>query len=282
MVLMCRLCGETKHQSQIKCTIDDQSLKIEQKLTVCCRWRLFANHTNLPKNVCQSCFQHLERSWYFAETVAQAQQKLFDDLNNFECPDPESVTVKIEDDVEIDEEMFHDENVSLVTVSELNVWKDTTENLRSSDDQILIKEGPDEYERETDEEIIEISPSALVVELPIPAEQHFELPNKYLKFPQCLSSNDRNPDGTVTNEAIQRLNLVNWSIYQHRCKECDQMFEEQIDLTVHHKKEHANIKMRFHCWLCKSIDPANERSYSDKTHLNRHIIREHIPHLEYW
>lgn len=80
METLCRLCAEEKSPKQLTCSIDDQRLHIEQKLIDCCRWSSFIVNTEMPKMICDICFESLEQSWSFAEKVARAQEQLLSQL----------------------------------------------------------------------------------------------------------------------------------------------------------------------------------------------------------
>lgn len=99
MTTYCRLCAELKTGDDLSTTIHDAALKIEEKLIICCQWNNY-RHTNpnLPDAVCYSCFEKLEKCWLFSETVAIAQAKLQEILQ-----DTELVDIKYEINAEDDE-----------------------------------------------------------------------------------------------------------------------------------------------------------------------------------
>lgn len=78
MGILCLLCADDRPAEHIKCTIDDPSQNIEQKLVDCCRWEMFRGilFANLPKQICEFCLNSLESSWRFVEKVERAQHIL--------------------------------------------------------------------------------------------------------------------------------------------------------------------------------------------------------------
>lgn len=76
MVIWCRLCAEERNPDEIKTTIDDIGLSIATKLNICCKWETLQPDDVLPKQLCHFCFDKLEMSWEFAQSVSIAQTKL--------------------------------------------------------------------------------------------------------------------------------------------------------------------------------------------------------------
>lgn len=105
---ICRLCGKKKTPKQLAHTI---GLNVEQKLIECCRWNSLVSREYdelMPKSICMACFRQLENSWSFAESVAEAQQKLLSIVAALKPPTIEYVNtsnVKAETDDQIDSYM---------------------------------------------------------------------------------------------------------------------------------------------------------------------------------
>lgn len=264
MKACCRLCGQM--QKKIKCKITDEALQIEQKLSDCCRWNLYQNKNNLPESVCVSCFECLERSWLFCEKVAATQEKLINDLKENEPKPYHSLNIKSEDVV-----------------------------VGDASSSVLDWDEGDSSEHEHVEMEIKVEPFVLLTNLEegnVNVNEEIAVNTTYgdetieshvaqkINFPKCLSSNDCNSDGTVDDRAISKLNLCNWSLFQHQCNECDQFFIDSLRLIQHHKRHHALSVLRFKCWLCKNAPES--RSYTSRRTLYRHIVRHHIPYLAYW
>lgn len=307
MESICRLCGESKPQSQIKCSINDKSLNIEQKLFDCCRWILYQSYENLPDSVCESCFTSLENSWKFAEAVGQAQQKLADELKSMviqqeDRTSPMNIKVEVGIGIEIKDEMLCDidsNEIQMVVANELDAWFDDNELGSSEEETQFLTEASVEKEVEKNSGKSKKSSGGSSKLRPRKSKKiRSSKANKEPKndekveddtlesfmtydcnYPECVSADDRNSDGTVKAEAIDKLKICNWTIFQHQCNVCNACFNESYDLNRHHKREHCHSELRYKCWLCKE---SKNLSYSKRTVLFRHIVRHHIPHLAYW
>lgn len=264
MEVFCRLCGQIQFPEEIKCKVTDETLQIEQKLKDCCRWHLYLNQNNLPESVCISCFECLERSWQFCEMVASTQEKLINNLNENELESHHPLDVKLEDDI------LGDASLSVFDWNE----RDSNEHV-----EMEIKVEPFVLLTNLDRENENVN-EEIEVNTPYGDETIENQALQIIKFPECLSTNDCNSDGTVDDRAISKLNLCNWSLFQHQCNECDQFFIDSLRLIQHHKRHHALSILRFKCWLCK--DATESRSYTSRRTLYRHIVRHHIPYLAYW
>lgn len=83
----CRLCAELKDPVEIVTSITDAENLIEQKLTVCCQWKVKYTKQRLPQDVCTVCLGKLDKCWTFVQNVKLAQHKLqeiFGEWNIFE------------------------------------------------------------------------------------------------------------------------------------------------------------------------------------------------------
>lgn len=78
MTSYCRLCAELKEPDEIVTSITDAESLIEQKLMVCCQWKVKYTKQKLPQYVCTVCSDKLDKCWIFAQNVKLAQNKLED------------------------------------------------------------------------------------------------------------------------------------------------------------------------------------------------------------
>lgn len=76
MTSYCRLCAEIKEPDEILTNITDAESLIEQKLTVCCQWKVKYTKQKLPQDVCTVCSDKLDKCWIFVQNVKLAQHKL--------------------------------------------------------------------------------------------------------------------------------------------------------------------------------------------------------------
>lgn len=286
--VFCRLCGLTKHLNHIKCKIDDQSLNIEKKLIDCCRWNSYSVNEQYPKHVCTECFDLLEKCWEFVETVAATQRKLADSFerDNYLMPKAKSpISITVDGGIGLIEEFpNYDNSFDGMEMDEVNDWFDDNSiyndsNLSPEINQELLMD-------------VKLQPIVLLERLKEPIIKHetiiedeseTTLNDETLKsfiandidFPKCLNAEDKNADGTVKGESIERLKLDDWSVYQHQCNECHLSFLNHSELAWHYKSDHSVVTLRYRCWLCSM-------SYTVRGKLLRHIAHKHIPHLDYW
>lgn len=133
MDIFCRLCGQIRILKEIKCTINDKTKNIEQKLIDCCRWSQYQNDEHLPHNICNSCFECLEECWQFCEKLVATQIHLKDNFsdwkpNSQQPMNPNFPSVKIEL-VNFKDEFLDDDQ----SIEELptNTWsEDETSRIR--------------------------------------------------------------------------------------------------------------------------------------------------------
>lgn len=78
MTNYCRLCAELKDSVEIATSITDTDNLIEQKLIECCQWQVEKANRHLPKEVCMSCLDKLDKCWLFSQSVQFSQQKLLE------------------------------------------------------------------------------------------------------------------------------------------------------------------------------------------------------------
>lgn len=251
---VCRLCANEKLPDELTCSIDDQALNIEQKLIECCRWNaLITNeYDGFPRRVCFVCYQQLENCWSFAESVAQAQQQLLEYTANIK---PTNVVQM--------------EGIVISNTDELN--EDSKNEVQSSLD--LLDFSP-KYENDFAEPILDEDNDKkpnldnIVIHERRKIFSHFDIM-------ALLTNNDKNSDGSVSQEAISKLNLDDWSILKLHCYVCNELFENHRSLRSHFSRNHSNQTLRILCTICNS-------SFSKKRSVYRHIISSHRPYLKFW
>lgn len=239
MVTICRLCGLPKSKEQIESEINES---IERKLLACCRWQNFqgCKYQHLPKGVCNDCFKCLEWSWAFAENVKRVQCTL---INQFQGESKNSSRIS---------KLHLDKGETRIEKTELRPqsWCPELNERIKKEESIVIQEKRDDDFPKTSKDTI---------------------------FPYCLKINDFNVDGTVKPEAISRLKLINWTLVQKHCNECNQCFTDEHEFIKHFKQDHRLEQIRYKCKLCKK-----SRSYTRRRMYYQHIIKHHIPYLAYW
>lgn len=98
----CRLCADIKTDDELNIEISDTKLKIHEKLVACCQWDTYQSNVNFPYRICYFCYERLEKSWLFSESIAYAQKKLQEVLHEIEL-----APVKCDLDVDDDDVGFH-------------------------------------------------------------------------------------------------------------------------------------------------------------------------------
>lgn len=267
---VCRLCGETKPPSRIKCKINDTN--IEQKLIDCCRWHLYEDYKNLPEHICHSCFKSLEASWIFAENVALAQQKL---LETFESAiKVETTYVEPEINEPANKEII-DEDVKDIEIS------CTPIDFGASDDYDYSQNLSDIDNADFDSiEIPEPVPSVSEKKESVTSDNvQFTQPMTPFDFDllSVLTDDDRNADGTIKLEKIEKLNLEDWSKLYYPCWVCNATHFDNVALKDHISSEHPCNEQRIVCPFCST-----KIIFSRRTTLYDHMRKHHLPHLKYW
>lgn len=243
----CRLCAETRPLEKMS-DINNPELNIEQKLIDCCRWNHFKElntNGNLPEHICIVCLEKLEQCWLFSELVASAQYKLIEILGNNQLTPCDENSQKLEDDTV--NEYYYDGSVDILseTSAKVNVYVEIVENQQNLSDKD-IEANPMEYHSS---ECMKLEKTAKKLNKNIRrhknqsinesgkkmsqrdfnqnegdpctnVEKSFHSLNFVNNFPRLLKLEERNDDGTVNSDAIQRLGLVNWMVLQHQCWIC--------------------------------------------------------------
>lgn len=96
------------------------------------------------------------------------------------------------------------------------------------------------------------------------------------KIVDHLRKEECNADGTVTLAGVQRLQLLEWSLFQLRCHVCDYQAADGLYLRRHIRYRHPDAPPYTHCCiLCKKDYPTTGKIY-------RHLRRSHLRYLEHW
>lgn len=263
---ICRLCGERKCSDEIIAQLDNKSFDIETKLIVCCQWNTFSEITSekLTRNVCIECYQSLQQCWYFAEQVRCVQLKL---LSNLECT--------VEDDNQ------HDSLNELSTISD----NDIQPSLSSDEEHFttIDLDVKNDLDSQKSAHVIKFEEASVTEQHELECIQS-EKQDKTSKpfafnernFLEAVTKDDRNSDGTVKPEAIQRLGLENWAIVQYRCYLCQKRLLDRYEWRNHMKIEHPGYQIRHLCNIC------NIKSYTVRAPLLRHVMNKHRQYLKHW
>lgn len=277
----CRLCAKEKYSDEIFGQLDNESLDIERKLIACCRWSSFdeIDSEKLPKDVCINCVENLQRCWEFSEQIRCAQHELISKLLN---------KVQIEMETDDNQSGFSHESIKSNDLdfdeSPASPASDT-ESTASSHDNHLDTIEYDETDHQ--DNVNDLEESFIIerheIEAPenIVAEEQDDkskpsIPFNGRNFSEAISKEDRNNDGTVKPEAIQRLGLENWTIVQYRCYLCQTRLSDRYEWRNHMKIEHPGHRIKHLCNIC------NVKEYTVRKPLLRHIMNQHRHYFKHW
>lgn len=87
---------------------------------------------------------------------------------------------------------------------------------------------------------------------------------------------DRNVNGTVKMEAIERLGLDSWASVQFRCYICLKELYDFYELRIHMNAAHRGNPVRHFCNIC------NLKHYAKRKSLRNHIISMHRRYFKLW
>lgn len=291
MAGLCRLCAESRSLEKMY-EINDTNLNIEQKLVDCCRWTYIKElnaDMNLPQQICIVCIEKLEQCWSFAESVANAQYKLIEFIDSTNLVSFDLLNSVDENIQKFDDQTMNDYNYNGNTEdSQINSMQyQANECVAASGEFDLVGKAVTNIQRNknhVNNEFDVASSSQANIDgndgdQNAEDEKSFHPSNFVKNFLRLVDSDDRNVDGTIKTDAIQRLRLVNWMVLQHQCWVCYVCFCSNYELKTHVISEHSKDDLRYMCSMCKQ---KNSRTYRRSSTLHKHIIRKHLAHLKYW
>lgn len=288
METRCRLCADEK--TNFACSIDDQCVNIREMLLACCRWSSFesADYENLPIRVCLTCFNSLKQSWQFSCIVADAQQELLDAMKILEntkneadflavdlqsiIPNPidtnyTTFDLKEEGNTSATEDINH---FALLDV----VWNnDDDHDIDTKDFEHLTAP---EQSHSSEYAAVSGECSKTKTKQIDDVDSYNEMRREF-KLMDNVRKDECNPDGTITEEAVQRLRLHDWTFIKYRCYVCQNILPSCVTLRHHFKDKHPNDVFKQVCMFC---DYEKESEYTKST--TSHITRFHLPYLKYW
>lgn len=279
---MCRLCAEILPIENMICTIKDQTLNIRQKLIDCCRWDELHEDQNdhYPRSICKSCYEKLEQCWNFTQSVAQAQFKIYE---YFEIERKEDIIsglsniddIKAEDDPSI----YFGESSQAIEIIEqkLPVTENNIEcesNDSESGDSMFCDRLYESSDDENDKNSLSENKAKEN------AAQTQSTVNPVVKMSERqfmeLTKNDCNDDGSVKEDKVKELQLVNWTILEYRCWICSLCSPDRKELKSHMQTQHSDEIMKSVCTFCTNVN------FISRNSLHRHMIRVHFPYLKNW
>lgn len=281
----CRLCAQCKSPHELIGQIHNEKLAIESKLIVCCQWNVInvvdENHSDqMPQDVCVSCLQSLQNSWDFAEQVKHAQIELKSKLTDphefnfkpepafeFECCDEVDDDTLSNGDAEPNfVDLKVEEYSPMGSVADHNDDFDDFDDDKNEKAQAKVGVSSIDTEEPPEPNALNEPEEKKLQTLKLDAEN----------FLEAIGKEDRNADGTIKLEAVQRLELDNWTILQYVCYLCKTLVPDHYEWRKHIKVEHPALPYRHLCNVCNAIH------YSDRKPLYRHVINKHRGYLKFW
>lgn len=92
-----------------------------------------------------------------------------------------------------------------------------------------------------------------------------------------VTENERNSDGTVTQECQDRFS-IDWSFGRYHCEPCDMTYTTPFELFVHLRLKHPkeSFKKNFFCTLC-----TDKKDYSNLFTFVNHATSKHLDHIKF-
>ncbi|CRK94965.1 CLUMA_CG008453, isoform A [Clunio marinus] len=272
---VCRLCGGLKSYDELQDIYDSESdiiIKLENTLKV----ELEFNKM-LPNSVCWECVNNLERCIQFAELISSVQIKLKldlqeqlqmivsnDELLNYSHDiEFKSLEIKIE---KLDPDIFeqlHGGRQSTKTKKSV-VSSDNSNNTQ----KIKTKKNPKKKQESCKEKPLKNSEKY---------QMHIvfknELEGRFVVQPQDMDIGGYQPneDGVLPDAMLEKLKGITWKNYEWKCEECEENFENVVDVEKHGLKHHKMRVVRDCCL----------KTYKNYPKYVFHIIEKHQPELKY-
>lgn len=265
MLSYCRLCAEPKKKSDLRKTVYDWGIK--EKLIACCNWNPSNNEYQIPHTVCNECVDQLENCWQFVMRISESEQKLL--------------------------QIVHFSSNELEFPEESKPGHEFIEIKAPADGQ--AEEEDEEQEEEEEEE--ESSESASASETDSEQSNHVKRStrkpqrskkkrkgSKLCSILRILSKDDCNPDGTVNDNGLSKIELYlseietkTWNDCHFKCNDCNYNAKGYKKFLVHDQTSHSPFLMKksFQCPFCVQ---ECKRLQS----LVVHISFRHLDHLSYW
>lgn len=242
----------------------------------CCRWTTFegSEYDDLPQIVCKVCFGRLKQSWLFVSSICDAQQRLLSYMHNGVI---ESIEIQslIGDDsmcVAFDFKTDDDDKISTNYDCDDNDHIDGEGNFENIEinDEFNAADANDSVESQKPQQCrkSELNDAEVVTLSSIVVDKRFKL----LKH---IHKDERNTDGTITLEGVQRLQLLDWTILKYRCFLCKSIEECTSALRRHIREQHFHEEFRYFCVICS-------KEFQFPGSLSRHVMNCHFRYLEHW
>lgn len=210
---LCRLCANCKDQSEL----NTQITELESKLALCCGWYPLENQIQMPAKACNSCVDELNRCWYFARSVQNAELKLIKLLA--EQNKIATNTVTEYNEFATEEEVKIDPIDPDSQLDEMKVFDDGGFGSGFNDRNTIIAPSTENHLNFTNVENSQLLDIESVI--------------------QQLNEEDRIVDGTVSVNGVAKLErmypemkTITWTDCLYKCDECIRTFQGESLFSI--------------------------------------------------
>lgn len=212
MFSICRLCANCKDDIELT----TQVTELQSKLNLCCSWYPTENEIQLPTKACDNCVDELDKCWYFAQSVRDAEHKLNKLLS-------EQNEVSITGNVKQFDEFMEDNKIKVdpdILAVELKVFDNSCDDDEgdADDDGVAIFDGLINS-IESDAECSTSNKTKVALPDVDPFLDH-------------LNDDDRIADGTVSGSGVSKLEelypemrTMSWTNCLYKCEKCNQTIQ---------------------------------------------------------
>lgn len=208
MFSICRLCANCKDEIELTTQITE----LQPKLNLCCGWYPTENEIQLPTKACDSCVDELEKCWYFAQSVKDAEVK----LNKLLMEQNESINVNTAEFHELiaDDRIKDDPGIVAVELKALDnscdyVDDGVYDDVATYDDPIFDSDAKCSTSQKIKTNLPDVGP-----------------------FLDHLNDEDRIGDGTVSGSGVSKLEklypemkTMSWTNCLYKCEKCNQTLQ---------------------------------------------------------
>lgn len=285
MFSYCRLCAEQKKKTDLRKTVYDWAIK--EKLVACCMWKPSSNEFQIPNTVCNDCVEQLENCWQFAMRINESEQKLLQ-IVHFSSNELE----------------FREESEPPQEFIEIKPTEEP-EDEQDGDDQDVDEQETTSTDSETDSEQSNHSRRSARKS----RRKKKRKVTKLCSILRVLSKEDCNPDGTIGDDGLAKIDIYlseidtkTWTDCHFKCNDCDYNAKGYTKFHVHDQTAHSPFLMKrsFQCPFCdqgknkvlhflvKNIVIQHFNIFYLQIVCKRlqslvvHISYRHLQHLSYW
>lgn len=209
MFSICRLCANCKDDIELTTQITE----LESKLALCCGWYPTENEIQLPTKACDNCVDELDKCWYFAQSVRNAEQKLNKLL--MEQNDLTAVDTAEYNELLADDKIKIDPGILAVELKEFENSCDENNGNNGDEDEAI-------FDNPFIDSDAECSTSNKI---------QINLPDVD-PFLDHLIDEDRIADGTVSAGGVYKLEklypemkTMSWTNCLYKCEKCNQTIQ---------------------------------------------------------